>query len=197
VGFQVFIPDDGGSTHLWNVGRQLFYTAVHPRRQFWTSYHICIYKFIHELLIGQNAALYVFQTPLWLTITIKMPIIFPGLSLQEEHFLYLSFYTTGSLGQIDGRAVCYYELHVLRNEECECRLKTAGLGQGPMRFFYWIWNGNEISGHTDSVYNGTYQTSNYQLLKNWLQRGYSLPRKKFDATVYLMLPQTLTYLSSG
>jgi hypothetical protein len=30
--------DDGGSTHLWNVGRQLFYTAVHPRRQFWTSY---------------------------------------------------------------------------------------------------------------------------------------------------------------
>jgi hypothetical protein len=31
-------PDDGGSTHLWNVGQQLFYTAVHPRRQFWTSY---------------------------------------------------------------------------------------------------------------------------------------------------------------
>jgi hypothetical protein len=30
--------DDGGSTHLWNVGRQSFYTAVHPRRQFWTSY---------------------------------------------------------------------------------------------------------------------------------------------------------------
>jgi hypothetical protein len=29
------IPVDGGSTHLWNVGRQLFYTAVHPRRQFW------------------------------------------------------------------------------------------------------------------------------------------------------------------
>jgi hypothetical protein len=29
-------PDDGGSTYLWNVGRQLFYTAVHPRRQFWT-----------------------------------------------------------------------------------------------------------------------------------------------------------------
>jgi hypothetical protein len=24
------IPDDGGSMHLWNVGRQLFYTAVHP-----------------------------------------------------------------------------------------------------------------------------------------------------------------------
>jgi hypothetical protein len=23
----------GGSTHLWNVGRQLFYTAEHPRRQ--------------------------------------------------------------------------------------------------------------------------------------------------------------------
>jgi hypothetical protein len=32
------IPDDGGSTYLWNVGRQLFYTVVHPRRQFWTSY---------------------------------------------------------------------------------------------------------------------------------------------------------------
>jgi hypothetical protein len=29
--------DDGGSTHLWNVGRQLFYTEVHPRRQFWTK----------------------------------------------------------------------------------------------------------------------------------------------------------------
>jgi hypothetical protein len=25
------IPDDGGSTYLLNVGRQLFYTAVHPR----------------------------------------------------------------------------------------------------------------------------------------------------------------------
>jgi hypothetical protein len=32
------MSDDGGSTRLWNVGRQLFYTAVHPRRQFWTSY---------------------------------------------------------------------------------------------------------------------------------------------------------------
>jgi hypothetical protein len=31
-------PDDGGSTYLWNVGRQLFYTALHPRRQIWTSY---------------------------------------------------------------------------------------------------------------------------------------------------------------
>jgi hypothetical protein len=30
------IPDDGGSTHLWNVGRQSFYTVVYPRRQFWT-----------------------------------------------------------------------------------------------------------------------------------------------------------------
>jgi hypothetical protein len=34
------IPDDGGSTYLWNVGRQLFYTAVHPRRQYWTSYSL-------------------------------------------------------------------------------------------------------------------------------------------------------------
>jgi hypothetical protein len=33
----IIIPDDGGSTHLWNVGRQSFYTAVHPRRLFWTS----------------------------------------------------------------------------------------------------------------------------------------------------------------
>jgi len=31
------IPDDGGSTYLLNVGRQLFYTAVHPRKQFWTK----------------------------------------------------------------------------------------------------------------------------------------------------------------
>jgi hypothetical protein len=30
-------PNDGGSTYLWNVGWQLFYTAVHPRRQIWTS----------------------------------------------------------------------------------------------------------------------------------------------------------------
>jgi hypothetical protein len=30
-------PDDGGSTYLWNVGRQLFYTAVHPRTQIWAS----------------------------------------------------------------------------------------------------------------------------------------------------------------
>jgi hypothetical protein len=34
----VFWDDDGGSMYLWNVGRQLFYTALHPRRQFWTSY---------------------------------------------------------------------------------------------------------------------------------------------------------------
>jgi hypothetical protein len=30
--------DGEWSTYLWNVGRQLFYTAVHPRRQTWTSY---------------------------------------------------------------------------------------------------------------------------------------------------------------
>jgi hypothetical protein len=30
-------PDDGGSTYLWNVGRQIFYTVVHPRKQIWTS----------------------------------------------------------------------------------------------------------------------------------------------------------------
>jgi hypothetical protein len=33
----LLIPDDGGSTHLWNVSRQSFYTAVQPRRQLWTS----------------------------------------------------------------------------------------------------------------------------------------------------------------
>jgi hypothetical protein len=32
------IPDDGGSTHLWNIGRQSFYAAIYPRRQLWTSY---------------------------------------------------------------------------------------------------------------------------------------------------------------
>jgi hypothetical protein len=32
------LPDDGGNTHLWNVGRPRFEnTAVHPRR-LWTSY---------------------------------------------------------------------------------------------------------------------------------------------------------------
>jgi hypothetical protein len=31
-------PYDGGSTYIWNVGRQLFYTAVHPRRQIWSLY---------------------------------------------------------------------------------------------------------------------------------------------------------------
>jgi hypothetical protein len=30
-------PDDEGSTYFWNFGRRLFYTAVHPRRQIWTS----------------------------------------------------------------------------------------------------------------------------------------------------------------
>jgi hypothetical protein len=35
--FGSLIPDEGGSTHLWNVGRQLFYTAVYPRRQLWSS----------------------------------------------------------------------------------------------------------------------------------------------------------------
>jgi hypothetical protein len=26
------------AAYLWNIGRQLFYTAVHPRRQFWTGF---------------------------------------------------------------------------------------------------------------------------------------------------------------
>jgi hypothetical protein len=31
----IIIPDDGGSSNLWNVDRQLIYTELHPRRQFW------------------------------------------------------------------------------------------------------------------------------------------------------------------
>jgi hypothetical protein len=38
------IPDDGGSTHLWNVGRQSFYTAVYPRRQLWTFLIYCAFQ---------------------------------------------------------------------------------------------------------------------------------------------------------
>jgi hypothetical protein len=38
LGTGSLIPDDGGSTHLWNVDRQSFYTAVYPRRQLWTPY---------------------------------------------------------------------------------------------------------------------------------------------------------------
>jgi hypothetical protein len=33
-----YLHHQGWRTYFWNVGRQLFYTAVHPRRQFWTSY---------------------------------------------------------------------------------------------------------------------------------------------------------------
>jgi hypothetical protein len=36
-GFSWFLSFPPGK-YLWNVGRQLFYTAVQPRRQFWTSY---------------------------------------------------------------------------------------------------------------------------------------------------------------
>jgi hypothetical protein len=31
-------PDTGGRTYLWNVGRQLFFTAVHPRKQIWAVF---------------------------------------------------------------------------------------------------------------------------------------------------------------
>jgi hypothetical protein len=41
-------PDYGGSTYLWNVGRQLFYTAVHPRRQIWTSPSVCVFPWRSE-----------------------------------------------------------------------------------------------------------------------------------------------------
>jgi len=46
--------DDGSSTYLWNVGRQLFYTAVHPRRQFWTRSGLlvdCFFSIMRELSI--------------------------------------------------------------------------------------------------------------------------------------------------
>jgi hypothetical protein len=39
----------GGRTYLLNVGRQLFYTAVHPRRQIWMKW--CS---LSELWIGKD-----------------------------------------------------------------------------------------------------------------------------------------------
>jgi hypothetical protein len=54
------IPDDGGSTHLWNVGRQSFYTAVQPRRQLWTSFHTqwyTMYCVVFQLK---------YETPVWM-----------------------------------------------------------------------------------------------------------------------------------
>jgi hypothetical protein len=33
----IITPDDGGSTHLWNVGRNYFTRQYIPRKQFWTS----------------------------------------------------------------------------------------------------------------------------------------------------------------
>jgi hypothetical protein len=36
---------------LWNVGRQLFYTAVHPRRQFWTSLRLISKNSFHHSFI--------------------------------------------------------------------------------------------------------------------------------------------------
>jgi hypothetical protein len=43
---------DWGSTYLWNVSRQWFYTAVHPRRQFWTSHPY----FVFINLLGDRIA---------------------------------------------------------------------------------------------------------------------------------------------
>jgi hypothetical protein len=45
------IPDDGGSTHLWNVGRQSFYTAVYPERQLWRSTQ---HVFKHQFFFGYS-----------------------------------------------------------------------------------------------------------------------------------------------
>jgi hypothetical protein len=50
----MIIPDDEGSTYIWNVGRKLFYTAVHPRRQFWTYYktiYLIYYKGFEKFVI--------------------------------------------------------------------------------------------------------------------------------------------------
>jgi hypothetical protein len=57
---RILIPDDGGSTHLWNVGRQLFYTAVQPRRQLWTSYSP---PWELEISHGSNCLLYLKNPP--------------------------------------------------------------------------------------------------------------------------------------
>jgi hypothetical protein len=48
-------PDDGCSTYLWNVGRQSFYMAVHPRRQFWTSYFTVVYSGTSSLRFPASA----------------------------------------------------------------------------------------------------------------------------------------------
>jgi hypothetical protein len=49
--FKNLIPDDGGSTHLWNIGRQSFYTAVYPRRLLWTKLYKIKLKYTEQSLL--------------------------------------------------------------------------------------------------------------------------------------------------
>jgi hypothetical protein len=54
--------DDGGSTYLWNVGKQLFYTAVHPRRQIWTWLVCCLYRYVTLKYLQWYFVTYVLHT---------------------------------------------------------------------------------------------------------------------------------------
>jgi hypothetical protein len=62
----VFRDDDGGSAHLWNVGRQLFYTEVHPRRQFWISYSTPLeLEISHDMTPCRNLSIRVALSQNW------------------------------------------------------------------------------------------------------------------------------------
>jgi hypothetical protein len=56
--FWAVLHHDGGSMHLWNVGRQSIYTAVQPRRQLWTSIHSRDNIFERENLIQMQFKLH-------------------------------------------------------------------------------------------------------------------------------------------
>jgi hypothetical protein len=85
----MIIPDDGGSTHLWNVGQQSFYTAVYPRRQLWTSNitfftGLTLNRKINKTGISYNNSEDVIQDPynakaLWG----KLAVLDPRLACQE------------------------------------------------------------------------------------------------------------------
>jgi hypothetical protein len=67
------IPDDGGSTHLWNVGRQSFYTAVQPRRQLWTPNILLGTLFSHTLnlccpLNSRDQVSHPYKTSRWIMV---------------------------------------------------------------------------------------------------------------------------------
>jgi hypothetical protein len=68
-------PDDGGSTHLWNVVRHLLdYTAVHPRR-LWTSYSPPWEPEISRVAIVQTFQLLAYHYTLWLCSKCKAPTL--------------------------------------------------------------------------------------------------------------------------